>query len=578
MTTLFWSLLGTIARQSKANFIQETRQADAVQEGFLRSLLQTHQNTEFGQQYKLSDIKTIDQFRERIPIQSYSSYQPLIERMANGETNILVSDRLLYFNLTSGSTGRQKLVPVTKRSRRAISRANWTAMGFAIDAARQKGIPLGKILFTSSAKPLGQTGAGIAYGPVSTSDLRLSSVLTRQFFPYPWEALQISDSLARHYVCLLFALRNPDLRIIGATFPVLALQLASYLEQYADSLIHDLENGEIADWLTLEPSLRTRLTHQWSAAPQRAAQLRQIFRAEGRLTPILAWPNLSFMSTARGGTSNFYLERFPEFFGDVPVFGGVYAASETTFGISWAFNTDSVIPAIATNFLEFIPEDQWEVAQPQTRLLSEVRVGDRYRIVMTNYSGFYRYDIGDIVKIDGFFEKTPLMIFQHRQGGVISSTTEKTTEFHVIQVMQTLQQQMNLLLENFCVTLSHNMFPAHYWVNIEMAPGYVLDNPLKFLLTFDTLLKHIHPSYEAKRQDQIPPPRLRILESGSFAQVRNRLIQRGSAETHLKFPLVSEDRNLLRGLKVEQEVALTHEECDGSESQSHTNLWLESKR
>ncbi|NJO74627.1 MAG: GH3 auxin-responsive promoter family protein [Leptolyngbyaceae cyanobacterium RM1_406_9] len=179
MTTLFWSLLGTIARRSKANFIQKTRQADAVQEGFLRSLLQIHQNTEFGQQYKLSDIKTIDQFRERIPIQPYSSYQPLIERMATGENNVLVSDRLLYFNLTSGSTGRQKLVPVTKRSRRAISRANWAAMGFAIDAARQKGMPLGKILFASSAKPLGQTDAGIAYGPVSTSDLRLPSISTK---------------------------------------------------------------------------------------------------------------------------------------------------------------------------------------------------------------------------------------------------------------------------------------------------------------------------------------------------------------------------------------------------------------
>ncbi|MBD1999212.1 GH3 auxin-responsive promoter family protein [Leptolyngbya sp. FACHB-541] len=578
MTKLFWSLLATMARQAKVNFVQKTRHADAVQEQFLRSLLQTHQNTEFGHHYKLSEIKTIEQFRERIPVQPYSSYQPFIERMANGETNILVPDRLLYFNLTSGSTGRQKLVPVTKRSRRAISQANWAAMGFAIDAARQRGLSLGKLLFTSSAKPLGRTAGGVSYGPVSTSDLRLSNILTRQFFAYPWEALQISDSFARQYVCLLFALRNPDLKIIGATFPVLALQLANYLEQYADSLIHDLETGEIASWLSIEPDLRASLMRHWSIAPQRATQLRQIAKVEGRLTPILAWTNLSLVSTARGGTSNFYLQRFPQYFGDTPIFGGVYAASETTFGISWAFNTDSVIPAIETSFLEFIPEDQWETAQPQTQLLSEVRVGDRYRIVMTNYSGFYRYDIGDIVQIDGFFEQAPLITFQHRQGGVISSTTEKTTEFHVLQVMQILQQTMNVLLENFCITLSNDQIPDHYWVNIELAPGYVLDDPVTFLSKFDTILKSIHPSYEAKRQDQIPSPRLRILESGSFTQVRNRLIQRGVAESHLKFPLVSEDRNLLEGLKVEQEVQLTGQEQDDcSLSKAHTNLWLQSK-
>ncbi|MCG8366911.1 MAG: GH3 auxin-responsive promoter family protein [Pseudanabaenales cyanobacterium] len=559
MTSLFWLLFGAVARQAKADFVQKTRTPEAVQEQFLRSLLRAHQNTEFGRQYRLSEIKTIDQFRQRLPVQSYSSHQPYIERMANGETNILTPDRLIYFNMTSGSTGKQKLIPVTQRSRQAISRANQAGIGFVIDAAREQGAPLGKMLFTSSAKSLGRTRGGIAYGPVSTSDLRLSSILTRQIFAYPWEALQISDSLARYYICLLFALHNPDLKIIGATFPVLALQLAGYLEQYADPLIHDLEKGEIASWLPLEPALRASLTARWSAAPQRAAQLRQIFKAEGRLTPILAWPNLSFIVTARGGTSNFYLERFPEYFGDTPIFGGIYAAAETTFGVGWDFNTDSVIPAIGTNFLEFIPEGQWEVAQPQTLLPAEVKSGDRYRIVITNYSGFYRYDIGDVVEIDGFFEQTPLMIFRHRRGGVISSTTEKTTEFHVTRVVQALQQDMNLLLENFCITLSHDQIPAHYWVNIELAPGYTLNNPVEFLSKFDTALKDVHTSYEVKRRDQVPPPCLRILESGSFAQVRNRLIQRGATESQLKFPLVSEDRSLLAGLKVQQEVRLTND-------------------
>ena len=76
--------------------------------------------------------------------------------MANGETNILTPDRAIYFNMTSGSTGKQKLIPVTKRSRRAISRANQAGIGFVIDAARKQGAPLGKMLFTSSAKSLGR--------------------------------------------------------------------------------------------------------------------------------------------------------------------------------------------------------------------------------------------------------------------------------------------------------------------------------------------------------------------------------------------------------------------------------------
>ncbi|MDN8705136.1 GH3 auxin-responsive promoter family protein, partial [Staphylococcus aureus] len=77
---------------------------------------------------------------------------------------------------------------------------------------------------------------------------------------------------------------------------------------------------------------------------------------------------------------------------------------------------------------------------------NEVKPGERYRILLTNYSGFYRYDIGDVVEVLGFYEQTPLIVFRYRRGGLLSSTSEKTTEFHVTQVMQALQQEFGLLL------------------------------------------------------------------------------------------------------------------------------------
>lgn len=413
---------------------------------------------------------------------------------------------------------------------------------------------MGKMLLTSSVQVLGHTSAGIAYGPISAGDLRLGSFLSRQAFAHPFEALQAADTLARHYVCLLFALRNPTLRLIGANFPVLALRLCDYLECHADDLIQDLETGAIAPWLNLEPELRTQLERQWSADPKRASQLREIVKCEGRLTPKLAWPNLSFIITARGGTSNFYFERFPTYFGDTPIFGGIYASSEATFGVYHEFNVDSTILAIESGFFEFIPPDQWEVEQPKTLLPNEVKVGEYYRILVTNYTGFYRYDIGDVVEVVGFYEQTPLIIFRHRTGGLLSSTTEKTTEFHVVQVMQRLQQEFNLSLENFCITLSEHEIPAHYLVNIELSPGQTLNSPQEFLMKFDRTLKEIHRSYADKRPNQVPNPRLRILEAGSFAIIRQRLLERGIPESQLKFPHISEDRTFLAGLVVEQEV------------------------
>lgn len=555
MANFVLSVLSIWARQAKAGFIQKAQRADLVQERFLKRLLDAHQYTEFGLVHGLDTICSIEEFQERIPVSSYQAFEPYIEQMAQGEQNVLTSDPLIFMNMTSGSTGKKKLIPVTKRSRAMVSKANRVAMGFLFDAVREAQRPLGKILFTSSASSFGTTEGGVAYGPISTSDLRLSNLLYRQVFAYPFEALQISDSVARHYVCLLFALRNPDTRVIGATFPVLAIRLAQHLETYADELIRDLGQGAIAPWLNLDSEIRAALEHQLRPDPRRAQQLQDILEAEGRLTPILAWPDLSLMVTARGGTSNFYFQRFPEYFGDTPVFGGTYASAESNFGVHRGLNTDSVILSIESGFYEFIPEDQWEVPNPKTVLPWDVTVGDRYRIVVTNYSGFYRYDIGDVVEIDGFVGNAPRFVFRHRQGGVLSSSTEKTTEYHATEVMQFLQQEFGVKFENFCITLAKDIVPSPYLVNIEIAGGSTLANPNALLQAFDRRLMNIHQSYAVKRFDgQVPAPWLRILAPGSFACLRQRMIDRGTVESQIKFPLVTENRNWLDDLTVIQEI------------------------
>lgn len=85
MANLLLPLLTTIAERAKANFVKKTRQTTAVQERFLQSLLQAHKDTELGRKYGLNDIKTLDQFREQIPVLPYSSYEPYTERIAKGE-------------------------------------------------------------------------------------------------------------------------------------------------------------------------------------------------------------------------------------------------------------------------------------------------------------------------------------------------------------------------------------------------------------------------------------------------------------------------------------------------------------
>ena len=550
------SLLTTAARRFQGTFIRKTRQTDTVQEKFLRTLLQAHKETVLGQKYGLRDIKTIEQFQEQVPILPYSSYEPYIERIVQGEKNILTADPVVYLTLTSGSTGKKKMIPTTRRSQNTTARAALTGIGFLSEALGKQKRQFGKLLVTNSVKIWGRTSGGIDYGPSSTGVLRMDKSLYKQFFAHPYETLQPADSLARHYVCLLFALRETSMRGTIANFPMLILRTCNYLERYAEDLIRDLDQGTIAPWLELEPEIRVLLQQQLSPTPKRATQLREIWKSEGSLTPKLAWQNLSFVATARGGTSDFYFERFPAYFGDTPIFGAVYSSAEGMFSIYPDVNVDGSVLAIESSFFEFIPEDQWEAEHPKTLLATEVKVGECYRILITNFGGFYRYDIGDVVEVIGFYETAPLIVFRYRRGGFVSSTTEKTTEFHVTQVMQALQQEFRLPLEDFCITLSENDFPARYLVNIELTSGYTLDNPQAFITSFDRKLQFVNTHYEISRRDTIPPPHLRILSSGSFGIIRQRQLQRGIPDSQLKFPHISEDRNFLTGLPVEQEVEL----------------------
>ena len=72
---------------------------------------------------------------------------------------------------------------------------------------------------------------------------------------------------------------------------------------------------------------------------------------------------------------------------------------------TWDYEGLTFIPSLS--FFEFIPEGEcfkWQLDysyQPKTVLLSEVKAGENYEIVLTNFHGgaFVRYRIGDIIRI-----------------------------------------------------------------------------------------------------------------------------------------------------------------------------------
>jgi hypothetical protein len=107
--------------------------------------------------------------------------------------------------------------------------------------------------------------------------------------------------------------------------------------------------------------------------------------------------------------------------------GGLYAAQ------TWDYEGMVFFPNL--NFFEFIPEREWfkwqldHSYQPKTVLLDEVKAGEIYEIVITNFHGgiMTRYRMGDMIKITSLRNEKlnidiPQMVFHSRADELIDIT------------------------------------------------------------------------------------------------------------------------------------------------------------
>jgi hypothetical protein len=88
-----------------------------VQEEWFEQLISMAESTEWGRKYQYKSIENLNQFKERVPIQTYDTLKPYIERMLKGEKNVLWPSEIRWFAKSSGTTSdRSKFIPVSEEA------------------------------------------------------------------------------------------------------------------------------------------------------------------------------------------------------------------------------------------------------------------------------------------------------------------------------------------------------------------------------------------------------------------------------------------------------------------------------
>src|SRR3989338_1753740 len=101
------------AQGTLEHFIKQCKNAYVLQDSFLGSLISRNQTAQYGYDYGFKKIRNYQDFCREVPINTYESLKPYIERAMKGRKFQLPLDEPNFFATTSGTTGLQKYIPVT---------------------------------------------------------------------------------------------------------------------------------------------------------------------------------------------------------------------------------------------------------------------------------------------------------------------------------------------------------------------------------------------------------------------------------------------------------------------------------
>jgi hypothetical protein len=405
------------------------------QERVLQAILRRNEASAFGRRHKFVLIRSARDFQRRVPLAGYEEYGPWVERAAAGEARTLTCEPVRLFQPTGGSAGGPKWIPYTASLAAEFQRGirAWVADLFRSDPELLRGPAYWSV---SPAQESGVTPAGIRVGFADDCEYvgGLQQRLVRSVMAVPASVRQLRDVEAFWYATVRHLVRRRDLRFISVWSPSFLTLLMERLMRFADRLQQE------------EPAVRPAL--QAPTAAERHA---------------LLWPRLRMISCWTDGNSAAGARRLANLFPQARVKGKGLIATEGFVSLPWEA-CDGAVLAVRSHFLEFLPaaaDGRPDASRPQ--LAHELEPGQTYSVVLTTGGGFYRYRLGDLVKVTGRVRECPVIRFESRER-VVDWCGEKLHEAHATRVLADAFARQDLVPD----------FAMLAYDSSGRTPGYVL--------------------------------------------------------------------------------------------------------
>ena len=497
----------------------------AAQQNVLSEILAANADTTFGKRHGFASIRNPADFRRAVPVQTYEDLRDDLEAQESSGEARLTREQPIYYNRTSGTVAAPKNIPVTASGLKRI-RGNQQLAAYSF--SQWPGLFGGKMFAVTGAAVEGHMPGGTPYGSASGLLYQNQPKLLRARYVLPAELTAIEDYDDRYLSMAAFGVSESRVTVAAMPNSSTLLRLLDIVNQRADELLCTVADGLLPSGVPPEISAALK------PRPRRAAELGRIWDAHGKLGYADIWPGLTGLVTWTGGSCGVAIRNLgPALTAGCAIIELGYVASEVHGTVNVDPRRNLCLPPLDHTFFEFAPRADWE-AETESELvgLADLEEGEDYYVIVTTADGLYRYDMNDIVRVNGRIHDTPTLEFLQKGKGVTSITGEKLHEVQVLNAVGDALGEVNVEAEFFIVLA--DAATARYTLCLEPR-GHAASLP-RLAPLVDEALRKSNIEYDGKRASgRLGDLQMRWLKPGAGDAFREHRVAGGQRDTQFKY-------------------------------------------
>jgi len=423
----------------------------SIQQDTFKRLIDEAKNCQFGVQYNFENIRTYKKFAETVPFSTYEQLFPYIQKILNGQENILWPSDIQWFAKSSGTTNDiSKFIPLSFETLEECHfEAGKDVLSLQVHHKQDSKLFEGKGLLIGGSNSVNPGKTKSSFGD-------LSAVLMSEM-PF-WANL----------------IKTPDLSI-------------ALLENWDEKVL------KMAEATMIENVTSISGIPTWTMVI-----LKKVLELSGKNTIKEVWPNLELY--IHGGIDfKPYKNQFLEILGDAKDFSFMetYNASEGFFGIQTGKEPLLTLMPHYGIFYEFVNLETGE-----THTVENIMTNANYEVVISTQSGLWRYRLGDTIKFASI--NPPMFEITGRTKSYINAFGEELMIHNAAKAIEKVCTQYHLNLLDYTAAPifyeGKENVGSHEWI---IALTAMPEDKKQFSIDFDLALQSVNSDYQSKRKSNL---------------------------------------------------------------------------